>query len=222
MNERIKKLRAQSINTKPYITPERAILITEFYKSDIASSVSAPLRRALAFHYLMEHKAICINEGELIVGERGPGPKAAPTYPEICCHSLQDLDILNSREKISFAVSEETKRIYQEEIIPFWQGKSIRDKIFSEMSEGWMAAYEAGVFTEFMEQRAPGHTVLDDKIYKKGFIDFKEDIKRSLQKLDFFHDPEAKEACKSLIFSTTLKPTTKGKSSKPWIWWPMR
>ena len=191
MKQRIKKLRAQSVNTKPFVTPERAILITEFYKSDIANSVSAPVRRALAFQYLMEHKSICINEGELIVGERGPSPRATPTYPEICCHSLQDLDILNSRKKISFSVSEETKKVYKEEIIPFWKGKSIRDKIFSEMSYEWIAAYEAGIITEFMEQRAPGHTVLDDKIYKKGFLDFKEDIKGSMEKLDFLNDPEA-------------------------------
>ncbi|MCK7532821.1 MAG: hypothetical protein MZV63_18195 [Marinilabiliales bacterium] len=40
----------------------------------------------------------------------------------------------------------------------------------------WHDAYEAGLFTEFMEQRAPGHTVLDGKIYRKGMLDFKRDI----------------------------------------------
>jgi len=191
MKERIKKLREQTVNTKPYINPERAILITKFYKSNRANEVSVPMRRALAFKHLMENKDVCINEGELIVGERGPAPKATPTYPEITIHSLNDLKILNSRKKTSFSVDEETKKIYREEIIPFWKGKSIRDKIFNEVSDVWKAAFEAGVFTEFMEQRAPGHTVLDDKIYKKGFLDFKEDIKRSIQNLDFQNDPEA-------------------------------
>jgi len=191
MNERIKKLREQSINTSPYITPERAKLITEFYKSDLAQKVSAPVRRALAFKYLLEHKSICINEGELIVGERGPAPRATPTYPEVTAHSLQDLDILNTRPKTSFKVDEGTRKFYEEEIIPFWRGKSIRDRIFSEVSEEWKNAYEAGIFTEFQEQRAPGHTVLDDKIYKKGFLDFKKEIKESIGKLDFLRDPEA-------------------------------
>jgi len=191
MKERIKKLREQSINTAPYITPERAKLITEFYKSDIAQKVSAPVRHALAFKYLLEHKSVCINEGELIVGERGPAPRASPTYPEITAHSLQDLDILNTRPKTSFKVNEETRRLYEEGIIPFWRGKSIRDRIFSEMSEEWKNAYEAGIFTEFQEQRAPGHTVLDDKIYKKGFIDFKREIKESMGKLDFLNDPDS-------------------------------
>ena len=168
MNERIKKLREQSLIMKPYISPERAKLITEFYKNPKRDTVSSPVRRALAFKHLLEKKKICFNEGELIVGERGPGPKATPTYPEITAHSLKDLNILNSREKTAFDVDNTTKKLYREEIIPYWKGRSIRDRIFEEMSEKWKDAYEAGIFTEFMEQRAPGHTVLDGKIYKKG------------------------------------------------------
>ncbi len=141
----------------------------------------------------MEHKAICINDGELIVGEKGPAPKNAPTFPELCCHSLDDLDVLNSREKTSFKVSPETRNIYEETIIPFWKGKSMRELIFNEMTEEWKAAYQAGVFTEFMEQRAPGHTVLDDKIYNKGMLDFQAEIQASLSKLDYLHDPQAYE-----------------------------
>ena len=191
MNERIRKLREQSINAAPYISPERASLITEFYKSDVADSVSPPVCRALAFKYVMEHKTICINEGELIVGERGPVPKAVPTYPELTAHSLKDLEILNSRKKIPFKVSSETKKLYKDVIIPFWKGRTIREKVFHEMSKEWQAAFDAGVFTEFMEQRAPGHTVLDDKIYHKGMLDFKKEIKESIKNLDFLDDPEA-------------------------------
>lgn len=89
MNGRVRKLREQSVNTKPYIASERAVLITEFYKNDVASQLSAPVRRALAFKHVFENKTIYIGDGELIVGERGPAPKAVPTYPEICCHSLE-------------------------------------------------------------------------------------------------------------------------------------
>jgi formate C-acetyltransferase len=141
----------------------------------------------------MENRTIYVGEGELIVGEKGVAPKATPTYPELCCHTLEDLDILHSREKISFAVSPEARQVYEETIIPAWQGKSMRDLIFQEMTGEWKAAYEAGIFTEFMEQRGPGHTVLDDKIYLRGFLDFKEDIQRSLDDLDYLNDPQAYE-----------------------------
>lgn len=191
MNQRIKKLREQSLNAETRICSERARLITGFYNSPAAMQVSIPMRRALAFKYLMEHKTICINPYEFIVGERGTAPKATPTYPEICIHSLEDLDVLDSREKIPFSVDDETRRLYKEQIIPFWKGKSIRDRIFAEMSAEWKEAYEAGIFTEFLEQRAPGHTVSGDKIYKKGFLDLKKEIDAHLQKLDYFNDPGA-------------------------------
>jgi len=198
MNERVRKLREQSINTKPYITAERAVLVTRFYESDVASQLSEPVRRALAFKHVLENKKIYVGEEELIVGERGPAPKAVPTYPEICCHSLEDLEILSTRKKTPYAVNGETKRTYKEKIIPFWKGRSIRETIFSEMSQEWKAAYQAGVFTEFLEQRAPGHTALDNKIYGKGLVDFKKDIAKRMQSLDFLNDPRAHEKMEEL------------------------
>ncbi|MFZ2054162.1 MAG: trans-4-hydroxy-L-proline dehydratase [Candidatus Aminicenantales bacterium] len=191
MNERIRKLREQSLQAQPRITAERARLITKFYMEHTSPTMSPAMKRALAFKHLLKHKTVCINEGELIVGERGPAPKSTPTYPEVTAHSLQDLDILDSRPKTPFQVDPETRRIYEGEIIPFWRGRTIREKIFAAMDAAWIDAYEAGVFTEFMEQRAPGHTVLDDKIYKKGLGDFKDDIRRTIAKLDFGADPEA-------------------------------
>ena len=191
MNERIRKLRQQSLDARPTMTAERGMLITEYYKSPEAHRTSYPMQRALAFKYILENKAICINEGELIVGERGPAPKVTATYPEICAHSVQDLEILNSRPKTSFGVDAETIKAYKDEIIPYWKGRSLRDRILADLSPEWKDAYEAGIFTEFMEQRAPGHTVLDDKIYKKGMLDFIADIDAAVAKLDFVNDPEA-------------------------------
>jgi pyruvate formate-lyase/glycerol dehydratase family glycyl radical enzyme len=190
ISARVKKLRQQSLNAVETISSERAELLTDFWSQD-AGLISTPVQRALAFNYLMEHKEIRINEGELIVGEKGPAPKNAPTFPELCCHSLGDLDILNDREKTSFRVTAETRQIYKDRIIPFWKGKSMRELIFNEMTDEWKAAYQAGIFTEFMEQRAPGHTVLDNKIYSKGMTDFQDKIRESLDRLDYLHDPLA-------------------------------
>jgi pyruvate formate-lyase/glycerol dehydratase family glycyl radical enzyme len=191
MNERVAKLRQQSIEARPCISSERAELMTAFYQGDTPLRESVPVCRALAFKHLLENKTIHIGDGELIVGEKGPAPKATPTYPELCCHSLQDLQILNDREKIPFAASDAVRRVYREKIIPFWSGKTMREKIFDAMDEAWRNAYEAGMFTEFMEQRSPGHTVLDNKIYRKGMLDFQQDIRRSLAGLDFLNDPQA-------------------------------
>ncbi|MBA7714447.1 Trans-4-hydroxy-L-proline dehydratase [subsurface metagenome] len=147
MNERIKKLREQSLRIHPDISTERASLLTDFYQSGEARGVSNPVVRALAFRYIMENKAVLFNEGELIVGERGTAPRATPTYPEITMHSLKDLEILDSREKTSYYVDEETRELYEKKIIPYWKGRSIRERIFKGVSQEWKDAFEAGVFT---------------------------------------------------------------------------
>jgi formate C-acetyltransferase len=191
LNIRVKNLRQESINTRPFITPERALLVTEFYEKPKTNKLPMPTKRALALKHLLENKEIWIGKGELIVGERGPSPKAVPTYPEICCHSLEDLDILNSRKKTPYLVNEETRKAYKERIIPFWEEKSMRETIFTKMSNEWIAAYQSGIFTEFLEQRAPGHTVLGSNIYSRGMLDFKNDIISAMRRLDHERDAGA-------------------------------
>ncbi len=191
LSDRVQYLRNQSVTTKPYICTERAELLTDFYQSGGDDNVSTPVARALAFKHILENKTIIINDGELIVGERGSAPRATPTYPELCSHTIEDLDIANSRERTPFLVSDETRITFEDEIIPFWTGRTMRERVFQAMSEEWMAAFNAGIFTEFMEQRAPGHAILDDKIYKRGLLDLIEDIQNHLTSLDYYNDPDA-------------------------------
>jgi trans-4-hydroxy-L-proline dehydratase len=198
ISSRVKKLREQSLNAVEKLSAERALLITRFYRSDEARELPAPVKRAKAFEYLLKNKTICINEGELIVGERGPAPKETPTYPEINLHSMQDLEILNSREKVFFRVDEDVKYIYKNEIIPYWKGISNRDRIMDLMTPDWINAYNAGLFTEFQEQRAPGHTVLGYKMFRTGFLKIKEEIRNSASTLDFYGDPQAFEKMEEL------------------------
>ncbi|UUV17281.1 glycyl radical protein [Fusobacteria bacterium ZRK30] len=190
MTERIKKLRKQSVEAVPRISMERAIIVDEVYKKH-EGSVSTPVLRALVLKELMSKKELCINEGELIVGERGEKPAVTPTYPELCCHTIDDFEVMNQREKISFKVSEEAKDIQREQIIPHWEKRSMRHSILNNVTDEWNSCYQAGIFTEFMEQRGPGHTVADGKIYTKGFLDFKVDIQKAIDSLDFHTDEKA-------------------------------
>ena len=187
---RTKKLREASVTTKPHISIERAVLFTEAYKK-WEGSVEMPVLRALSFKHFMENRTLCINDGELIVGEKGDSAQGAPTYPEICCHTIEDMNVMNDRDIVDFSVTEEDKRIQEEIIIPFWEKRQTRRKIVNAMAPEWKNAYEAGMFTEFMEQRAPGHTVCGDIIYRKGFADLKKDIETEIANLDFLNDREA-------------------------------
>ncbi len=190
MNSRIQRLRQTSFDAHPAISVQRAVLETKFYRENYGK-VSTPVLRAMTFQFLCEHKDIHIGADELIVGERGPAPKVVPTFPELTCHSQEDLRILNSREMTGYRVDAADIEVYTETVIPYWKGRSLRDRVFSQVPAPWKDAYASGLFTEFMEQRAPGHTTLDGVIYKRGLTDFKAEIAEKLAALDFIRDPDA-------------------------------
>jgi len=190
MNERIQRLRKLSVEKEPSLSIERALHETAFYKENFGK-MSIPVLRAANFYDHCARKTIYLGEGELIVGERGPRPKCVPTFPELTCHSVEDLNVLNTRELQRYTISEEDIETYRTTVIPFWAGKTQRERIFAHVPESWRLAYEAGLFTEFMEQRAPGHTALDGKIYQRGMLDFKAEIAGLLASIDYLNDPEA-------------------------------
>lgn len=191
MTDRIKKLREASLNAIPTVSSERGVLLTEFFESGAADGLSIPVQRAKAFYYIMANKELCLHDGELFVGERGPEAKATPTYPEVCIHSEQDFDMLDSRKKVPFKVNEENRKLHVDKVFPYWSGKSHREKVMMHMTEEWKNSYAAGVFTEFQEQRAPGHSVLGKKIFQTGLNGLKEEIKEAKAALDFYNDPNA-------------------------------
>lgn len=188
--ERIMRLREESYEAQPSLSIERALIETEFYKANYGK-YPIPILRALNFLEICKRKTIYIGRDELIVGERGPRPKAVSTFPELTCHSVDDLQVLNTRELQRYTISQEDIDTYEREVIPYWKGRTQRERIFSHVPQEWKEAYELGMFTEFMEQRAPGHTSMDGKVYQYGMLDLKERIAHELEKLDFMNDPEA-------------------------------
>ena len=164
--ERVKRLRYLSGHTRPALDMERAKSETQTYKRYEGERSIPELRAQVLYDYFRD-KTLYIGEGELIVGEKGRGPQAAPSFPELCCHTLEDMHIMNDRELISFRVAKEDYAFQENTVIPYWEKRSIRHKILRSMSEDWKACYGAGMFTEFMEQRGPGHTAGSGLFYKK-------------------------------------------------------
>ena len=184
LNGRIARLRRESVGAAVRVSGERAALITQFYKSKQAKGKSGPVLRSLAFKYLLERVSIPIEDGQLIVGLRGTGPNEVPTYPEISIHSISDLETLDSRTNMPYRVDKKTRELYEKEVKPFWKGTSMRDLMFSSLSDDWKDAYGAGIFTEFMEQRAPGHTAGGGRIFETGVLNIKKEIHDVLAGLD--------------------------------------
>ncbi len=183
MNERVARLRQESFETPVTLDHERAAIVTDAYRENLGR-LSTPMLRATAFYDLCRRKSLYIGEDELIVGERGPRPKCVGTYPEITCHTLDDLEILDTRPQNPYRVSDQTRLVFAEQVIPFWRGRSMRAFVLERMEDEWSTYYEAGIFTEFMEQRAPGHTTLDGKFYTRGMEDFQNDIELAVAALD--------------------------------------
>ncbi len=197
MNERVRKLRRVSVEAQPRISVERARIETEVYRK-YEGTLSIPELRATVLREYMAKRKLYIGEGELIVGEKSEGPQVAPTFPELCCHTLDDMRIMDARELISFKVSEQAMNEQRDDIIPFWQRRSMRTRLLDAMTDEWKQAYAAGIFTEFMEQRGPGHTVGSGKIYEKGFLDYQADIDAALESLDYMNDRDAARRAEEL------------------------
>ncbi len=53
----------------------------------------------------------------------------------------------------------------------------MREKLLAAMTPEWNDCYSAGMFTEFMEQRGPGHTCGGEQNFKVGYLEYKEKIK---------------------------------------------
>ena len=167
MNARIKALRKVSMETQPHIDLERAIIETEVYKK-WEGKVSLPVLRAMVLKEYFSKKTLYLGEGELIVGEKGKDPQSSPTFPELTCHTIEDMYISNDRAVVNYTVTEQDLKDQEEIIIPFWKGKSMRDKLIAGMTHEWRKCYAAGMFTEFMEQRGPGHTCGGKNVFTKG------------------------------------------------------
>ena len=189
-SSRIERLRQQNFDTPTTLSIERALIETEFYKQNYGT-MPTPILRARNFYEICKKKTLYIGVDELIVGERGPLPKAVPTFPELTCHSVEDLHTLDQRELQSYHISQKDIDAYEREVIPYWKGKTQRERIFNHVSKEWERAYHAGVFTEFMEQRAAGHTAMDGKMYHEGLLDVKARIEKRISELDYIYDPEA-------------------------------
>lgn len=197
MNERIQRLREQSVTTPVHIDLERAKIETDFYKEN-DGKYSVPVMRAMTLKEYFSKKTLYFGDDELILGEKGKNPQASPTFPELCCHSEEDMKVMSERKLVSFHTTEEDRKLQAAEIIPFWKGRTIREKLLSRMTPEWHDCYEAGIFTEFMEQRGPGHTCGGEQVFTTGYLDYKEKIKKTMDALDWMNDSEASDKMEEL------------------------
>ena len=144
-SDRIPKLVKALFEKMPEIEPDRAVLLTESYKSTEGEPIIT--RRAKAFAHILENIPITIRENELIVGSATKAPRSCQVFPEYSYEWLEaEFDTVASRSADPFYISEETKSILSE-VYKYWKGKTTRELADSYMSHDARTAFEHSVFT---------------------------------------------------------------------------
>ena len=138
--ERIKRLRRLSHSTQPHLDLERAKIETDVYK-EYEGSVSVPVLRALVLKEYFSKKTLYLGDDELLVGEKGKDPQCSPTFPELCCHTIEDMHIMNDRKLVNFTVTEDDLKLQEEEIIPYWKNRAVREHLLKAMTQEWRDCY---------------------------------------------------------------------------------
>lgn len=146
MSPTVAALRENLLNTMPSVCAERARYITEAYKKYEASP--AVLRRAHALAHILENMTIYIQPGEIIVGNQASAPRAAPIFPEYSTDWIEpEIDEFSKRTADQFTVKAEVKRELLEEILPYWQGRTLYDHAKASMPEDVWTAQDIGVIS---------------------------------------------------------------------------
>ena len=129
MNPRVEMLRERMLKSRPALDIQRARLITRAYQE--AEGEPMVIIRGKAMNRLFSELPVHIAPHELIVGSPTREPRSAQIFPEVQAGWIdQELDLVNTREWDPLYLSEEDKRELRQEIIPFWRGKTISERVF--------------------------------------------------------------------------------------------
>ncbi|MDL2236274.1 glycyl radical protein [Christensenellaceae bacterium OttesenSCG-928-K19] len=181
--DRCQRLRAQMVNSTPYFETERGLLYTESYKQ--TEGEHAMIRRAKALAHCLRNMSVYILPDEIIVGHNNPHQRSGGIFPEYAVDWIKDeIDTFPTRAADKFQVDPEQKRIFLEEIYPYWHGKTLYDRIQSMIPEDVrLQRYEAQVFSLGLhEDGGLAHVALNhQKILTRGFRDIRREIEELME-----------------------------------------
>ncbi|MEI7990162.1 MAG: pyruvate formate lyase family protein, partial [Chloroflexota bacterium] len=139
----ISDLRQELIMTMPSVCVERARYLTQAYKQ--YEGDPPVLKRAKALAHVLDNMTIYIKKGELLVGNQASKPRAAPIFPEYSADWIgKEIDELSSRPADQFVVDPAVKKELLEDVLPYWQGRTLYDRVLATMPEETFKAQEIG------------------------------------------------------------------------------
>jgi len=125
---RIETLKKKMQDEPRYLSIEQALIVTEYYKAH--EHQPRNIQRAGALAETLRRIEIRIDPLELIVGNRTARVRAGVVTPEAGISWVNDeIETLHERPQDKFLVRPEDIQTFRKEILPFWQGKSLEDRI---------------------------------------------------------------------------------------------
>ncbi|WP_413536006.1 formate C-acetyltransferase [Rahnella inusitata] len=160
MTSRIDRLKAALFASPREISLERALLYTASHRK--TEGEPTLLRRAKATAYILDHVEITLREDELIAGNRTVKPRAGIVSPEMDPYwLLKELDAFSTRPQDRFNISAHDKQVYREQLFPYWESRSMKDFINSQMPEEVTAATKTQIFSINQTDKGQGHIIID-------------------------------------------------------------
>lgn len=125
---RIEVLKKRMLDEKRFISMEQARLITESYRQH--EDEPRPLQHAYALEKALNEITLKIDPDELIVDNRTPGVRGGVVSPEAGISRVsKEIETLPTRPQDRFNVRPEDIREFREDILPYWQGRSLEDYV---------------------------------------------------------------------------------------------
>ncbi len=204
--ERIKFLKDQFFTHTPSVCLEGAISKTRIFKENDGDPLI--VKRAKAFKEHCATKTITIQEKELIVGDAGSVARSIHVCPELSNNwIIKELDTMSTRPQDPYYITEEQKKIYREEIYPYWKGKTLRDYWNAIAPKDVLEIISVGgvIDNDVKIECTPGDMVpaFQQLILPYGFIGIKNLAEEKLAQLDFNNIENIEKAnfWKSVIIS---------------------
>lgn len=185
--ERINVLRDQFWKYQPAVDIERSEIYTRVYNETQTDDII--ITRAKAYKAYMSERTMDIMPNELIVGTSGKAPRSFIFCPDICFGWVKDeLDTIDTRDQDPYAITEEDREKIRNEIIPFWEGKSMEEYFMANISDELrnVGVGTAVVYGENKTTVGGGETAVgfENVIFKKGFKGIKEEAEAKIAELD--------------------------------------
>ena len=159
-NQRIQSMKKNLFSENRQISLERALLYTASYKE--TEGLPTIVRRAKAVEHILNNVQISIREGELLVGNRTIRPRCGILSPEMDPYwIMKEIDTIATRPQDQFEFTEEDKKIYVEELYPFWEKISMKDFITSQITDDIKDALDKEVFKLNQTDKGQGHIIMD-------------------------------------------------------------